>query len=248
MLLIKELFVEVDKKTIIKELNLNIKPGEVHAIMGPNGSGKTTLSSTLVGRKGYNVVAGEITFKGINLLTLQPEARAGEGIFMAFQYPIEIPGVSNQLFLQTAVNSIRKYRNIPPLDTFSFSNFVKEKIELLKMPIDLLTRSVNVGFSGGEKKRNDILQMIVLEPDLSILDEIDSGLDIDALKIVANGVNILRNKKRSFIIITHYQRILNYIKPDYVHILNEGNIVRSGNFSLAQLLEDQGYGWVTAKK
>ncbi|MBN3254043.1 Fe-S cluster assembly ATPase SufC [Pectobacterium brasiliense] len=245
MLSIENLKVSVEGKEIIKGLNLTIKPGEVHAIMGPNGSGKSTLSATLAGREEYEVTGGAVNFKGKDLLELSPEDRAGEGVFMAFQYPVEIPGVSNQFFLQTSVNAVRKYREQEPLDRFDFADFIEEKIKLLNMPEDLLTRSVNVGFSGGEKKRNDILQMAALEPDLCILDETDSGLDIDALKIVSNGVNSLRDGKRSFIIVTHYQRILDYIKPDHVHVLYQGRIVKSGDFSLVKQLEEQGYGWLT---
>ncbi|KAA9001241.1 Fe-S cluster assembly ATPase SufC [Affinibrenneria salicis] len=245
MLSIENLRVSVEGNEIIKGLNLEVKPGEVHAIMGPNGSGKSTLSATLAGREEYDVTGGSITFKGKDLLELDPEDRAGEGVFMAFQYPVEIPGVSNQFFLQTAVNAVRKYRQQEPLDRFDFADFIEDKIKLLKMPADLLTRSVNVGFSGGEKKRNDILQMAALEPELCILDETDSGLDIDALKIVANGVNSLRNEQRGFIIVTHYQRILDYIRPDHVHVLYQGRIVKSGDFSLVKQLEEQGYGWLT---
>ncbi|MCL2894821.1 Fe-S cluster assembly ATPase SufC [Brenneria tiliae] len=245
MLSIENLKVSVEGKEIIQGLNLQVKPGEVHAIMGPNGSGKSTLSATLAGREEYEVTDGTVSFKGKNLLELDPEDRAGEGIFMAFQYPVEIPGVSNQFFLQTAVNAVRKYRQLEPLDRFDFADFIEDKIKLLNMPEDLLTRSVNVGFSGGEKKRNDILQMAALEPELCILDETDSGLDIDALKIVANGVNSLRDQQRAFIIVTHYQRILDYIRPDYVHVLYQGRIVKSGDFSLVKQLEEQGYGWLT---
>jgi len=245
MLSIKNLKVRVEEKEILKGLDLEIKPGEVHAIMGPNGSGKSTLSATLAGREDYEVTEGTVEFNGKDLLELDPEDRAGEGVFMAFQYPVEIPGVSNNFFLQTAVNAVRKYREQPPMDRFDFADFMDEKIELLKMPGDLLTRSVNVGFSGGEKKRNDILQMAALEPSLCILDETDSGLDIDALKTVANGVNALRDGKRAFIIVTHYQRILDYIKPDFVHVLSQGRIVKSGDFSLVKQLEEQGYGWLT---
>lgn len=248
MLSIKDLNVSVEDNPILNGLILEVKPGEVHAIMGPNGSGKSTLSATLAGREDYDVTAGEVLFKGRDLLALEPEERAGEGVFMAFQYPVEIPGVSNQFFLQTAVNAVRKYREQPPLDRFDFADFIKAKIELLKMPADLLTRSVNVGFSGGEKKRNDILQMAALEPDLCILDETDSGLDIDALKIVAHGVNTLRDGNRSFIIVTHYQRILDYIQPDHVHVLYQGRIVKSGDFSLVKQLEEQGYGWLTEQQ
>ena len=248
MLSIKDLNVSVEDNVILKGLNLEVKPGEVHAIMGPNGSGKSTLSATLAGREDYEVTSGGVMFKDRDLLALDPEERAGEGVFMAFQYPVEIPGVSNQFFLQTAVNAVRKYRQQPPLDRFDFADFIDAKIELLKMPADLLTRSVNVGFSGGEKKRNDILQMAALEPDLCILDETDSGLDIDALKIVARGVNTLRDGKRSFIIVTHYQRILGYIQPDHVHVLYQGRIVKSGDFSLVKQLEEQGYGWLTEQQ
>ena len=245
MLSIKDLQVSIEDKEILRGLDLEVKAGEVHAIMGPNGSGKSTLSATLAGREEYEITGGAVSFKGKDLLELSPEDRAGEGIFMAFQYPVEIPGVSNQFFLQTAVNSVRKYREQEALDRFDFQDFIEDKIQLLKMPEDLLTRSVNVGFSGGEKKRNDILQMAALEPELCILDETDSGLDIDALKTVANGVNTLRDGKRAFIIVTHYQRILDYIKPDFVHVLYQGKIVKSGDFSLVKQLEEQGYGWLT---
>jgi Fe-S cluster assembly ATP-binding protein len=248
MLSIKDLKVSIEDKEILKGIDLEIKPGEVHAIMGPNGSGKSTLSATLAGREEYEVTDGDVLFNGKDLLELDPEDRAGEGVFMAFQYPVEIPGVSNNFFLQTAVNAVRKYRGQEPMDRFDFADFIEEKIDLLKMPSDLLTRSVNVGFSGGEKKRNDILQMAALEPSLCILDETDSGLDIDALKIVSNGVNALRDGKRSFIIVTHYQRILDYIKPDFVHVLYQGRIVKSGDFTLVKQLEEQGYGWLTEQE
>ncbi|OBU11475.1 Fe-S cluster assembly ATPase SufC [Morganella psychrotolerans] len=244
MLSVKDLHVSVEGNEILKGLSLEVKPGEIHAIMGPNGSGKSTLSATLAGREDYEIDGGTVSFKGKDLLELAPEDRAGEGIFLAFQYPVEIPGVSNQFFLQTAVNAVRKYRSQPELDRFDFADFIEDKIELLNMPQDLLTRAVNVGFSGGEKKRNDILQMAALEPSLCILDETDSGLDIDALKTVANGVNQLRSPERAFIIVTHYQRILDYVKPDFVHVLYQGKIIKSGDFSLAKKLEEQGYGWL----
>ena len=248
MLIIKNLYVNVDNISIIRGMNLEVKPGEIHAIMGPNGSGKSTLSLTLAGHENYKVINGSITFENKNLLELEPEERAGEGLFIAFQYPVEIPGVSNQLFLQTSINSVRKYRKQEVLDRFDFQDFIEDKIRLLKMPEDLLIRSVNEGFSGGEKKRNDILQMLLLSPKLCILDETDSGLDIDALKIIANAVNTFRDKKRAFIIITHYQRILNYIKPDFVHVLYQGKIIKSSNFSLAKKLEEHGYGWLIDEK
>ncbi|HHN8306958.1 TPA: Fe-S cluster assembly ATPase SufC [Morganella morganii] len=244
MLSVKDLHVSVEGNEILKGLSLDVKPGEIHAIMGPNGSGKSTLSATLAGREEYEIDSGSVTFKGKDLLELAPEDRAGEGIFLAFQYPVEIPGVSNQFFLQTAVNAVREYRGEEALDRFDFADFIEDKIELLNMPQDLLTRAVNVGFSGGEKKRNDILQMAALEPSLCILDETDSGLDIDALKTVANGVNQLRSLDRAFIIVTHYQRILDYVKPDFVHVLYQGKIIKSGDFSLAKKLEEQGYGWL----
>ena len=244
MLSVKDLHVSVEGNEILKGLSLDVKPGEIHAIMGPNGSGKSTLSATLAGLEEYEIDSGTVTFKGKDLLELAPEDRAGEGIFLAFQYPVEIPGVSNQFFLQTAVNAVREYRGEEALDRFDFADFIEDKIELLNMPQDLLTRAVNVGFSGGEKKRNDILQMAALEPSLCILDETDSGLDIDALKTVANGVNQLRSPDRAFIIVTHYQRILDYVKPDFVHVLYQGKIIKSGDFSLAKKLEEQGYGWL----
>lgn len=245
MLLIKNLDVSVKKISILNNLNLKIGHGEIHIIMGPNGSGKSTLSSVLSGQKDYIVTNGQIIFKEKNLLSLKPEERAGEGIFVAFQHPTDIPGVNNQIFLQSAINAIRKYRHQSPIDRFDFIKLVQEKMKMLQMSPDLLTRSINVGFSGGEKKRNDILQMMILEPLLCILDETDSGLDIDAIKIVYNGLNILRNKIRSFIIITHYQRILEYIKPDHIHILYNGSIVKSGDISLVKTLEEKGYGWLS---
>ncbi|MCR3755248.1 MAG: Fe-S cluster scaffold complex subunit SufC [Candidatus Westeberhardia cardiocondylae] len=241
MLNIKNLHVNVKDKSILNGLNLQIKHGEIHAIMGPNGSGKSTLSSTLVGYEEYKITSGSIIFKNKNLLTLNPEERSKEGIFLAFQYPIDLPGISNKLFLKTIINNIRKHRKQNPLNQFELEQLIENKINLLNMPSDLLTRSVNLGFSGGEKKRNDILQMSLLEPDLCILDETDSGLDIDSLKIISKGINALKNKKRSFIIITHYQRILNYIKPNFIHILYHGRIIQSGNFSLVKHLEERGY-------
>ncbi|MEH0759279.1 Fe-S cluster assembly ATPase SufC [Vibrio sp. 16] len=248
MLEIKDLHVSVEDNPILKGISLTVKPGEVHAIMGPNGSGKSTLSATLAGKDDYEVDGGEMLFKGKDLTELDPEERAGEGIFLAFQYPVEIPGVSNKLFLNTALNEIRNYRGQEPLDRFDFEDLLEEKANLLKMPTTLLNRSVNEGFSGGEKKRNDILQMAVLSPDLCILDETDSGLDIDALKAVSSGVNALQDGQRAFILVTHYQRILNYIKPDYVHVLYKGKIVRSGDHTLAHELEEKGYGWITGEE
>lgn len=248
MLEIKDLHVSVEDNPILKGISLTVKPGEVHAIMGPNGSGKSTLSATLAGKDDYEVDRGEMLFKGKDLTELDPEERAGEGVFLAFQYPVEIPGVSNKLFLNTALNEIRNYRGQEPLDRFDFEDLLEEKAKLLKMPTALLNRSVNEGFSGGEKKRNDILQMAVLSPDLCILDETDSGLDIDALKAVSSGVNALQDGQRAFILVTHYQRILNYIKPDYVHVLYKGKIVRSGDHTLAHELEEKGYGWITGEE
>jgi len=231
---------EIDKP-ILKGLNLDIKPGEIHAIMGPNGAGKSTLSSVLAGREDYEITDGTVEFSGDDLLALSPEERARKGVFLAFQYPVEIPGVSNKLFMQTAVNAIREENGLPALDMFDFDRYAQSKIDLLKMPKDLLDRSVNVGFSGGEKKRNDIFQMALLEPKLCILDETDSGLDIDAMKVVANGVNSLRSPDRSFIVVTHYQRLLDYIKPDFVHVLFDGKIIQSGGFELVHALEEKGY-------
>lgn len=244
MLSIKNLRASVEDKEILKGVNLEVKPGEVHAIMGPNGSGKSTLSAVLAGREDYNVTEGEVTFNGKDLLNMSPEDRAREGLFLAFQYPVEIPGVSNINFLKTAINEIRAYRGLPPMDAATFLKLVKEKQALVELQGSLANRSVNEGFSGGEKKRNEIFQMAMLEPKLAILDETDSGLDIDALRIVANGVNKLRTPDRSFVVITHYQRLLNFIVPDYVHILFEGRIVRSGNKDLALELEEKGYDWI----
>ncbi|GAA4816497.1 ABC transporter ATP-binding protein [Marinicella pacifica] len=246
MLEIKNIHAKAGDKNILKNLNLSVKPGEVHAIMGPNGSGKSTLGNLLAGMPHVEATEGSVHFKGKNLLELEPEERAGEGVFLAFQYPVEIPGVNNMYFLRTAYNAQRKYRGEEGIDSAGFLRMVKDKINKLHMKDDLLKRPVNVGFSGGEKKRNEVFQMAVLEPSLAILDETDSGLDIDALKIVADGVNQLRDSNRSFIIITHYQRLLDYIEPDYVHVLADGQIVKSGSKKLALELEEQGYGWLDA--
>ena len=244
MLHIKDLYAAVDNKKILEGLNLSVNVGEVHAIMGPNGSGKSTLANILAGKEGYNVTQGSVSYENENLLELSPEERARKGVFLAFQYPVEIPGVNNIYLLKAALNAIRKHRGEPELDAMEFMNLVKEKTKLVQMNEDLLSRSVNEGFSGGEKKRNEILQMLVLEPKLCILDETDSGLDIDALKWVSKGVNALRAADRSFILVTHYQRLLNYIEPDYVHVLSDGKIVKSGGKELALELEEKGYGWV----
>ena len=244
MLHIKDLYAAVDNKKILEGLNLSVNVGEVHAIMGPNGSGKSTLANILAGKEGYNVTQGSVSYENENLLELSPEERARKGVFLAFQYPVEIPGVNNIYLLKAALNAIRKHRGEPELDAMEFMNLVKEKTKLVQMNEDLLNRSVNEGFSGGEKKRNEIFQMAILEPKLAILDETDSGLDIDALKIVAEGVNSLRNENRAFILVTHYQRLLNYIKPDHVHVLNKGKIIRSGGPELALELEEKGYDWI----
>jgi len=241
MIEIKNLKVSVEERQILKELNLSIGKGEVHAIMGPNGSGKSTLSYALSGKEGYNV-EGEVIFNKKNLLELNAEERAQQGVFLAFQYPIEIPGVFTNNFLRTSLNSVRKANNQKELNAVEFLKIVKEKAFELKIDPEMLSRPLNVGFSGGEKKRNEILQMSLLEPSFIIMDETDSGLDIDALKIVSNGVNTLRNQDRSFLIITHYQRLLNYIKPDFVHVLSDGKIVKTGDWKLALELEDEGYG------
>ena len=241
MLKIEDLHVNVENKEILQGLDLEIAPGEIHAIMGPNGSGKSTLANVLSGKEGYEVTKGKITFLKKNLFNLEPETRAGEGLFLAFQYPVEIPGVSGMNFLRTTLNSIRKYKKQKELDGVNFLKLLREKAKFIKMDEKLIKRSVNTGFSGGEKKRSEILQMILLEPKLAILDETDSGLDIDALKTVANGVNDLKNKNRSFLIITHYQRLLNYIVPDKVHILSNGKIVKTGDKNLAIELEKKGY-------
>ena len=244
MLEIKNLHVEVEGKEILRGIDLKVQAGEVHSIMGPNGSGKSTLAQVLAGREEYEVTDGEVFYNGEDLLEMSPEDRARQGIFMAFQYPVSIPGVSNTYFLKAALNAIRKERGQEEVDAADFLNLVREKMDLLKISEALISRPVNDGFSGGEKKRNEIFHMAVLEPQLAILDETDSGLDIDALKVVAAGVNSLRNKERSFIVITHYQRLLDYIVPDYVHVLYDGRVVKSGDKTLALELEAQGYsGW-----
>ncbi|MCS6861702.1 MAG: Fe-S cluster assembly ATPase SufC [Abditibacteriales bacterium] len=244
MLEIRNLHAKVEDKEILRGVNLTVNAGEVHAIMGPNGSGKSTLANVLAGRDAFEVTEGEVLYEGKNLLEMEPEERACEGVFMAFQYPVEIPGVSNTYFLRAAVNAIRKYRGEEELDPMDFLTLVRQKAQLLKLDPSLLNRSVNEGFSGGEKKRNEIFQMAVLEPKLCIMDETDSGLDIDALRIVADGVNALRAPHRAIVVITHYQRLLNYIVPDVVHILMDGRIVRSGGKELALEVEERGYDWL----
>jgi len=246
MLKIKNLHATVDGKEILKGINLAMGFGEVHAIMGPNGSGKSTLSYVLAGRDGYEVTKGEVLYKGKNLLEMKPEERAGEGVFLAFQYPVELPGVSSMNFLKAAVNAVRKYRGENELDAMDFLKFVRETTKMLNITDDMLKRAVNVGFSGGEKKRNEVLQMAVLKPTLSVLDETDSGLDVDALRIVGDGVTALRSPHRSMLVITHYQRLLDHIVPDEVHILADGKIVRSGGKELAVELEEEGYSRYTA--
>lgn len=243
MLEIHNLHVSVEGQEILKGIDLIIQPGEVHAMMGPNGSGKSTLANVISGREGYEVTAGTIRYRGQDLLAMDPEDRAREGIFLAFQYPVEIPGVNNLYFLKAAVNAVRKHRGEPEMDAMDFWELIQERMALVKMDEAFLRRPVNEGFSGGEKKRNEIFQMAVLEPRFAVLDETDSGLDIDALKIVADGVNTLRSPERGFLVITHYQRLLNYIVPDYVHVLMNGRIVRSGGKELALELESQGYTW-----
>lgn len=244
MLEIKNLHVSVEDKQILKGINLSVSSGEVHAVMGPNGSGKSTLAQVIAGRDTFEVTAGSVTYLGKDLLELAPEERACEGIFLAFQYPVEIPGVSNLYFLRAAVNAARKHRGEDELDAIDFMATAKKKMASLGMDNQMVSRAVNVGFSGGEKKRNEIFQMALLEPKLAILDETDSGLDIDALKTVADGVNALRGPERAIVVVTHYQRLLNYIVPDFVHVLADGKVVRSGDKSLALELEDKGYGWL----
>ncbi len=244
MLRIRNLHVSVDGQEILRGVDLDVRPGSVHAVMGPNGSGKSTLASVLAGRDGYAVERGEIRYRGEDLLEMDPEIRAREGIFLAFQYPIEVPGVSTMYFMREAVNSVRKHRGLPELSAGDFLRLARQRVKPLGMDPGMLKRAVNEGFSGGEKKRSEIFQMAMLEPTLGILDETDSGLDIDALKVVAEGVNGLRSPDRAFVVITHYQRILNYIVPDQVHVLADGRIVRSGDKSLALELEKRGYGWI----
>lgn len=247
MLTIRNLHAGIEGKKILKGINLEIKPGEVHAIMGPNGSGKSTLASVLAGRPDYEVSEGSVEFSGKDLLELSPEERAGEGIFLAFQYPVEIPGLTTTNFIKTAVNEVRKYRGEETLDAVTFLKLMKEKMALVNIDKSLLSRSLNEGFSGGEKKRNEIFQMAMLEPKLSILDETDSGLDIDAIRIVANGVNALRSKDNAVLVVTHYQRLLDYIVPDFVHVLYNGRIVKSGPKELALELEERGYDFIKSE-
>ena len=244
MLTIKELQVKVEDKQILNGIDLQVNAGEVHAIMGPNGSGKSTLAHVLAGRDGYEITGGSVSYEGRNLLEMEPEERAREGVFLAFQYPVEIPGVNNVYFLKSALNALRTHRGLDELDAMDFMQLARQKMNLVHMDESLLKRSVNEGFSGGEKKRNEIFQMAVLEPRLAILDETDSGLDIDALKIVAEGVNSLRSEERAIVVVTHYQRLLNYIVPDSVHVLSDGRIVKSGDRNLALHLEEHGYSWV----
>lgn len=247
LLEIRNLRVKVDKHEILKGIDLKVNAGEVHSIMGPNGSGKSTLAQVLARRESYDVTAGEVSYDGNNLLAMKPEEAACEGVLLAFQYPVEIPGISNAYFLRSALNAIRKYRGLDEMDAMDFLPMFREKLKLLEMDEKLMNRSVNEGFSGGEKKRNEILQMAVLEPKLAILDETDSGLDIDALKIVAKGVNSMRSPERAIVVVTHYQRLLNYIVPDFVHVLMNGRIVRSGGPELALELEETGYGSMEAE-
>jgi Fe-S cluster assembly ATP-binding protein len=244
MLEVSNLHATIGNKEILKGINLSVKAGEVHAIMGPNGSGKSTLASVLAGREEFDVTEGTVAFQGQDLLEMEPEERAREGVFLAFQYPVEIPGVNNAYLLKAALNEIRKHRGESQLDAMDFMAFVKERMNILEIDQGLMNRPVNEGFSGGEKKRNEIFQMAVLEPKLAIMDETDSGLDIDALRIVSNGVNAMRNAERATVVVTHYQRLLNYIVPDFVHVLSGGRIVKSGGKELALELEDKGYGWI----
>jgi len=244
MLQIKNLHANIDGKEILRGINLTVNKGEVHAIMGPNGSGKSTLANVLAGHENYEVTEGEVLLDGINLLDLSIEDRAREGVFLAFQYPIEIPGISNATFLKTAVEQIRKYKNLPELTPKEFLSLMKEKSSILGMDEKLISRAVNQGFSGGEKKRNEIFQMLMLDPKLALLDETDSGLDIDALKIVSNGVNVFRNPNNAVVVVTHYQRLLSYIVPDFVHVLYKGRIIKSGSKELALELEEKGYDWI----
>ena len=244
MLTVKNLHARVEDAEILHGLDLTVKAGEVHAIMGPNGSGKSTLAQVLAGREGYEVTNGRVEYLGQDLLAMEPEERARAGVFLAFQYPVEIPGVNNAYLLKAALNAVRRPRGLPELDAFEFLALVRDKMQLMRMDESFLNRGVNEGFSGGEKKRNEILQMAVLEPRLALLDETDSGLDIDALRVVANGVNSLRNPGRSIVLVTHYQRLLDYIEPDYVHVLSDGRILKSGDKSLALELEKRGYDWV----
>ncbi|MBS1202382.1 MAG: Fe-S cluster assembly ATPase SufC [Chromatiaceae bacterium] len=248
MLSVKGLRANVGDKEILNGLDLEVGSGEIHAIMGPNGSGKSTFAHVLAGREGYEVTGGSVTFDGQNLLDLEPEERAHLGLFLAFQYPVELPGVNNTYFLKAALNAIRRSRGEPELDAVSFLRRMRERLKVLHLDDSLLKRPVNFGFSGGEKKRNEIFQMALLEPKLAILDETDSGLDIDALRIVADGVNALRSPERSMIVVTHYQRLLDYIEPDYVHVLARGRIIRSGGKDLALELEEKGYGWITGEE
>jgi Fe-S cluster assembly ATP-binding protein len=248
MLEIRNLHTSVEGKPILKGIDLSVKPGEVHAVMGPNGSGKSTLTQVIAGRQEYEVTEGTVLYKGKNLLEMEPEMRARAGIFVAFQYPVEIPGVNNAYFLRTALNAIRRHKGLEEIDALDFVDMIRQQMEALGMAPDMLDRSVNEGFSGGEKKRNEILQMSLLEPELAVLDETDSGLDIDALKIVASGVNRLRTPEKAIIVITHYQRLLDYIQPDFVHVLSEGRIVRSGRKELALELEERGYDWLKEMK